>query len=248
MCVTAKALLPILAAGSACGRVRTSPVDAMNTALSPAITSANAPPGGSVLVLHSCTPVLGVGWRRMQAALPDRIETFDVGRRLANDLLGCLEKVCPAEHWPSLSRLAVAIGPGGFTATRLTVVLARTLAQQLSLPLDGVSSFLLIGRRLGLERSTWLVQDLPRRGVVAGLYAPDPERPGEVVEQRAPRLYPGKADLEAVFSAACESASVALAADVAGLLDLAVQAHQARRPGPWEPVLPLYPTSPVGTV
>ena len=87
-----------------------------------------------LLALHSSSPVLGVGLQRLDRPdLPPTLARFDLGRDLANQLLGCIEQVLPAAQWPALGRLAVATGPGGFTGTRLTVVLARTLAQQLAL-------------------------------------------------------------------------------------------------------------------
>ena len=46
----------------------------------------------------------------------------------------------PPQTWADLTFLAVAKGPGGFTGTRLGVVTARTLAQQLDLPLFGIST------------------------------------------------------------------------------------------------------------
>jgi tRNA A37 threonylcarbamoyladenosine modification protein TsaB len=150
----------------------------------------------------------------------------------------------PAQQWPQIGRLAVALGPGGFTGTRLTVVMARTLAQQLAVPLDGVGSFLLMARRLQLQEQTWLVQTLPRRGVVAGCYAPDPAAWSGMAELAPPKLYP---DLAALPAGSQRPAVVELPADVEQLLALTCLAayDPNSHPGPWQPVLPLYPTSPV---
>jgi tRNA threonylcarbamoyladenosine biosynthesis protein TsaB len=135
----------------------------------------------------------------------------------------------------------VATGPGGFTGTRLTVVLARTLAQQLQLPLDGVGSFLLVARRLAIGEPTWLVQELPRRGVVAGLYAPaGPD--GAIIELEAPRLFAPETPLPPGPQL---SAAALLPNDVEQLLELSVQAADQGLAAPWQPVLPSYPTSPV---
>ena len=102
-----------------------------------------------LLALHSSGDGLGLGLQPLgepEAEL--RLARFDLGRSLSGALLACVETVLPAEQWPQLGRLAVATGPGGFTSTRLTVVMARTLAQQLQVPLDGVGSFLLMASRL----------------------------------------------------------------------------------------------------
>jgi len=203
-----------------------------------------------LLALHSSSAELGVGVRRLDGGGPDRIASFPLGRDLSKQLFSCVEQLLPAAHWPELGRLAVATGPGGFTGTRLTVVMARTLAQQLQLPLDGVGSFLLVARRLALREPTWLVQELPRRGLVAGLYGPGPgsggRQGGPVVELQAPRLHADAASLAAIHPAARQPAEVEVAADVTELLAIAQQAHQGGQPAPWQPVLPLYPTSPVG--
>jgi tRNA threonylcarbamoyl adenosine modification protein YeaZ len=143
--------------------------------------AAPAIPAGSerwLLALHSSGETLGVAVQRLGGQELPRLAAFPLGRGLSGALLTCVESVLPASQWPSLGRLAVAIGPGGFTGTRLTVVLARTLAQQLGLPLDGVGSFRLIAQRLLGQGAVpqgpfWVVQELPRRGLVAGLYAPD---------------------------------------------------------------------------
>lgn len=204
---------------------------------------------GWLLALHSSSEVLGVGLQRLGEPQPRRLEAFPLGRALSQQLFACVEAVLPAGDWPTLARLAVATGPGGFTGTRLTVGMARTLAQQLALPLDGVSSFQLAARRLwrraeaSADGPWWLVQELPRRGVVAGLYAADATVPGGIAELRLPRLYSGPGALEPWPQL---SAAAVQPDDVAELLVVAGARAAAGQMAPWEPVLPLYPTSPVG--
>lgn len=202
----------------------------------PSAPVAVAPGGGAALPAAELDPLLA------QA----RLESFATGRDLSNRLLPCLESVLPAQEWPRLRRLAVAIGPGGFTSTRLTVVLARTLAQQDDLPVDGITSFLLIARRLVRSAQPpadpfWLVQELPRRGWVAGRYGLDPAAPGEVTELELPRLHP----TQQAFSGEVRPAETCLPEDVAELLAIsAIRAVQGLV-APWQAVVPIYPTSPV---
>jgi tRNA threonylcarbamoyladenosine biosynthesis protein TsaB len=205
-----------------------------------------------LLALHSSSDLLGVGLQPLGQAEAAVLTIFPGGRDLSNGLLGALEQVLPAAAWPSLGRLAVAIGPGGFTGTRLTVTLARTLAQQLGIPLDGVGSFHLIAQRvLAGDQSPGsaavaLVQELPRHGWVAGLYGRDASGPGGVAEVKVPRLYRSEADLEEAMGASLRYPAVALLPqDVEQLLRYSQAAALAQRPGPWQSVLPLYPTSPV---
>jgi hypothetical protein len=221
--------------------------------------------GPWLLALHSSGETLGVALQRLGDTDPPHLAAFPLGRALSNELFHCVEAVLPAEQWPQLARLAVATGPGGFTGTRLTVTLARTLAQQLALPLDGVSSFLLMARRRLTQAEPpadpfWLVQELPRRGLVAGLYAPDPQHPGGALELFAPRLYrepaalveaearlatPGSEEGVSCPPAQRCPAQVQQPQDVAELLRCSQEAAAAGRPAPWQVVLPHYPTSPV---
>jgi tRNA threonylcarbamoyl adenosine modification protein YeaZ len=217
------------------------------------------PPGPLLLALHSSSDTLGVALQSLTAE-PEvpLLAAFPLGRGLSNQLLTCIETVLPAADWTRLGRLAVATGPGGFTGTRLTIVVARTLAQQLALPLDGISSFRLMARRLHRQGTApamgpfWLVQDLPRHGQVAGLYAADPEDLGGIAEPLPPRLYRQGHDLDAAALQAGAEAAPRLAAapelpqDAAELLAFGQDAARSRLSAPWAPVLPLYPTSPVG--
>lgn len=210
--------------------------------------SAVSPPW--LLALHSSSEVLGLGLAPLAPApgTSSRISSHPLGRRLSNDLLACVEQLLPAPQWRQLGRLAVATGPGGFTGTRVTVVFARTVAQQLGLPLDGISSFLLMAHRLRQraevgDQPFWLLQELPRRGIVAGCYAVDEWALGGIAEREAPRLYAQLADLPAGVRL---EARVDPEADVDQLLRLSGLAAAAGAAAPWASVLPLYPTSPVG--
>ncbi len=198
-----------------------------------------------LLALHSSSEVLGVGVQHGVEPAMGRSAAFPLGRRLANELLPCVEQVLPAAEWTALGRLMVATGPGGFTGTRLTVVLARTLAQQLAIPLHGVSSFLLVAARHGIQEPTWVVQELPRRGHVAGRYGPDSSALGGVRELDPPRLFATGIPLPPGPQL---GAQALIPADVDILLAMGMEAERQQWPGPWQSVLPVYPTSPVGAV
>ena len=204
---------------------------------------------GWLLALHSSTPVLGVAVLHLEDPEGTRcVLTRPAGRELTNGLLGAVEELLPAQHWHNIARLAVATGPGGFTGTRLTVVMARTLAQQLQCPLDGVSSFALMAPRLARDADLastadpfWIVQTLPRRGRVAGAYRVGPH--GEVEEMETPHLLAEDAQPSQALSM-----EENVDADVSRLLDLCFEAHRTGVSAPWNGVLPHYPTSPVGVV
>ena len=198
-----------------------------------------------LLALHSSSEVLGVAVQPLGdggGAEERRTAGFPLGRSLSNQLLDCVEQLLPASQWPRLGRLVVATGPGGFTGTRLTVVLARTLAQQLAIPLHGVSSFELVAARHGITTPTWIVQELPRRGLVAGLYGPDQGGLSGLVELRSPRLF---APVVALPDGPQLPAAVRFPEDLHTLLAIGARAAERRLPAAWPEVLPLYPTSPV---
>ena len=206
-----------------------------------------------LLALHSSSDCLAVGLQPLGAKEPPQMLAFPLGRQLSNALLPCLEQLLPAPRWPEIGRLVVATGPGGFTSTRLTVVLARTLAQQLAVPLHGYCSFLPVARRrlrqqpeLAAAERFWLVQDLPRRGTVAGCYSADPSALGAIVELKQPRLYrPGEAFAAGLAPELILPALVDAPLDILELLALGQAAAAQGQDGPWQPVLPIYPTSPV---
>jgi tRNA threonylcarbamoyl adenosine modification protein YeaZ len=169
-----------------------------------------------------------------------RCVELPVGRALANALPGAVAELLPPRRWRELTWMAVALGPGSFTATRLGVVMARTIAQQVGCRLHGVGSFLLVARRRRGELEAcgpvWIGQTLPRRGTVVGRYALEAGRP---VELAPPRLEPGPCP------APFWEVDQAAAADALGLLELGLEAEASAAIGDWRLVLPLYPTAPV---
>lgn len=90
------------------------------------------------LAIHTASAALGLAIANFAGDSRDRV--WDLGRETSNLLHQYLVDFLQPQTWSDLSFLAVAKGPGGFTGTRIGVVTARTLAQQLELPLFAVST------------------------------------------------------------------------------------------------------------
>lgn len=90
------------------------------------------------LALHTASSDFGLAIDNFQGDA--RHQTWDLGRDLSTHLHVYLQEFLSPQSWQDLRFLAVAKGPGGFTGTRLGVVTARTLAQQLHLPLFSIST------------------------------------------------------------------------------------------------------------
>ncbi|XTZ20619.1 MAG: tRNA (adenosine(37)-N6)-threonylcarbamoyltransferase complex dimerization subunit type 1 TsaB [cyanobacterium endosymbiont of Rhopalodia fuxianensis] len=69
-----------------------------------------------------------------------RFQTWDVDHELSTYLHQHLVEFISHKVLGKLAFIAVAKGPGSFTSTRIGVVTARTLAQQLNIPLFGIST------------------------------------------------------------------------------------------------------------
>jgi tRNA threonylcarbamoyl adenosine modification protein YeaZ len=201
-----------------------------------------------LLALHSCSNSFGMALLDPeQPGAGPLVQVHPDGRGLSNSLISRVQALLPPERWPQLQGLAVATGPGGFTGTRLSVVMARTMAQQLACPLLGVSSYSLMAPRLELQlpqsmqgQPFWVTQELPRRGVVGGEYQISA---GQVHELSLPTLLP-----QGSFPQPAVEVQLDVAADVERLLQLLQRSHGAGAAMPWAEVLPIYPTSPVGQV
>jgi tRNA threonylcarbamoyl adenosine modification protein YeaZ len=105
------------------------------------------------LALHTSSPALGLAIGSNHDRIRDR--SWELGRETSNLLHPYLRDFLSPQTWQDLGWIAVANGPGGFMGTRLGVVTARTLGQQLDLPVFTVSS---------LEAIAW---QLPHHGTIA---------------------------------------------------------------------------------
>ena len=90
------------------------------------------------LAIHTASPDLGLAISNF--AGDDRTQDWALNRELSTHLHQYLAAFLEPQAWTDLMFLAVAKGPGGFTGTRIGVVAARTLAQQLEIPLFAVST------------------------------------------------------------------------------------------------------------
>jgi tRNA threonylcarbamoyl adenosine modification protein YeaZ len=90
------------------------------------------------LAIHTASPELGLALSNFRG--DRRHQTWALGRELSTHLQLHLAEFIQPQTWAELAFIAVAKGPGGFTGTRMGVVTARTLAQQLNIPLFALST------------------------------------------------------------------------------------------------------------
>lgn len=90
------------------------------------------------LAIHTTSPELGLALGDGSTLI--RQQTWELGRDLSSQFQVCLAEFIQPYAWTDLAWMAVAKGPGSFTGTRIGVVAARTLAQQLEIPLFAIST------------------------------------------------------------------------------------------------------------
>ncbi|WP_373542913.1 tRNA (adenosine(37)-N6)-threonylcarbamoyltransferase complex dimerization subunit type 1 TsaB [Chamaesiphon sp.] len=199
------------------------------------------------LALHTSSPALGLAIGTTTEDV--RCQTWDLGRETSNYLHPYLRDFLSPQTWQDLGWLAVAHGPGGFTGARLGIVTARTLAQQLDLPVFAISS---------LAAIAW---QLPQAGAIAiSMPAQRGEIFGAVYQVSLDRQEFTTILADLVFSAADWDAQLAqlqpsyhhtvpqsanLAHTVAGVLALArLEYDRGQRPH-WSLAVPFYGQHPV---
>ena len=203
------------------------------------------------LALQSASPQLGAAVGAIGGEL--RTQSWDLGWELATHLQLCLAQFLPPLAWGDLSWLAVAIGPGSFTGTRAGVATARVLAQQLALPLFGISTLAAVARSqpaLLQPEGTIAVRMPARRNQQFGaIYRVTPDGQG---------LLPALADTAmtaadwqqtlAAQPADCQvvEAPPQLGATASGVWHLAARAWQQGERPHWSQAAPFYGQHPVG--
>ena len=205
-----------------------------------------------LLALHSCSESFGVAIKDTEnSGSTIKSEVFNIGRSLSNKLFSCIEKILPKKFWKQIIRISVAKGPGSFTSTRLTISMARTIAQQIDCSLDSISSFHLMAPRLykniNQKHSSdpfWIKDILPRRGIVAAKYKliriHEENNFHEFSEIIAPQLIKDEKEINPSIKA-----SNNIEKDIISLINFSQFCLNSKINSNWDQTLPIYPTSPI---
>lgn len=198
------------------------------------------------LALHTTTPQLGLGIVDLATA-DQTIQTWQLGRALTAELQVYLRDFVLPRQWQDIAFIAVAKGPGGFTGTRVGVVTARTLAQQLDVPLYGISTLAAIARHQNhtSEGQTIAVSLPARRGeVFGGIYRITNSGVGVVVEDQLflPETWERLIKTEGAIVGRSPDQ---LGETVNSVLELAYLQWQQNPVAPWGKVVPFYGQHPV---
>jgi tRNA threonylcarbamoyl adenosine modification protein YeaZ len=207
------------------------------------------------LAIHTCGPDLGLALGDIDDET--RHQTWPLNRELSTHLHGLLLEFIAPHRWQDFSFLAVAQGPGGFTGTRIGVVTARTLAQQLEIPLFGVSSLAAVAQRTVAELSQAdlagdrahdiAVEMQAQRGqLYTAIYRPTTEGLAEVRPDQVHTPAAWETTLAAhPYPLDRVVAGDDLAATVAQVLALSQQRWRAGDRPQWSTVVPYYGQHPV---
>jgi tRNA threonylcarbamoyl adenosine modification protein YeaZ len=196
------------------------------------------------LAIHTGSPELGFALDNFQGDA--RHDAWDLGRDTANQLHDRLREFLPPQTWTDLGFIAVAIGPGGFTGTRLGVVLARTLAQQLNLPLFGISSLQAIAQATVTTAPMIAVQMPAQRGDRYGsVYHNQPDYIAAIADQVLnPEVW--QKTLQQFPEATIVEAIALQGRYAPNLLAIAHRQWDAGDRPDWSTALPYYGQHPVG--
>ncbi len=208
--------------------------------------------GASGLAIHATSSQLGLAWGKGSDSEPSRVQTWELGRELSAQLHAKLQAFLAPQTWADLAWLAVARGPGSFTSTRIGLVAARTLAQQLDCPLFAISSLAAFAysQRSPHPPGCCLAVTLPaRRGqLFAACYQFDAgSRAWQVVQPERTLTPEAWAQVRATLPAETVelTAPEALGFTAPAVWTLAQQAYQAGDRPHWSAALPFYGQHPV---
>jgi len=205
----------------------------------------------STLVIHSTDNSFGFGCRKNNTLESDELFIKKFDNDLCNNLINDLNKFISKENLQKINKLSVSIGPANFNASRLIVVLARTISQQINCPLDSFSSFEIMAKRIALKnnifrnkKTFWIYKKLKRNGFIAGKYeiCHNEKTPSDLVirETVLPKVFKELESKEILFEAIYDDKE-----DLKELLNLSNKNLLNSNVGSWEKVLPLYPISPI---
>jgi tRNA threonylcarbamoyl adenosine modification protein YeaZ len=201
------------------------------------------------LALHTTTPELGLAISSFSQPIVSHV--WNLERELSSQMHGYLSEFIKPQTWSNLAFIAVAKGPGGFTGSRIGVVTARTLGQQLDIPVFTVSTLAAVAFHEGKQQhhKNIAVEMPAQRGKLFGaIYqvAPDGRGVKELFPDTLLTPETWKEQLTNLdTSYHLVSAKSNLAATVVDMLELAYFEWQQGIFPSWEQALPYYGQNPV---
>ena len=204
-----------------------------------------------ILVIHSTDTSFGFGYRKTNNLESDELFIKKFDNDLCNNLINDLNKFISKENLQKINKLSVSIGPANFNASRLIVVLARTISQQINCPLDSFSSFEIMAKRIASKnniftnkKSFWIYKKLKRKGFIAGKYEichNEKDSSNLIIRETIlPKVVKELDSKEISFEATYDDKK-----DLKELLDLSNKNLLNSNIDSWKKVLPLYPISPI---
>ncbi len=198
------------------------------------------------LALHTSSPALGLAIGNILDSDNYRSQSWPLGRETSNVLQSYLAKFMVPQSWSDLAWVAVAIGPGGFTGTRLAVVTARTIGEQLQIPVFGISSLAAIAWSQSIDGTVAVELPAGREQIHTGIYEISRSLQKLTVLQADRVTTPEEWELPA---AGLQRVKIVAGADVSDTVsavwELAKQQWEKSDRPSWSSVLPIYGQSPV---
>jgi tRNA A37 threonylcarbamoyladenosine modification protein TsaB len=203
------------------------------------------------LAIHSTDDSFGFGYRKNNDLKSDEIFIKKFDNDLCNNLINDFNNFISKETLQKVNKISVSTGPANFNASRLIVVLARTISQQINCPLNSFSSFEIMAKRIASKnnifinkQSFWIYKKLKRKGFIAGKYkiCNNEQKNADLVIQEVllPKLIQELDSKELFFEANYDDKE-----DLKELLDSSNKNYLNRDLNSWQKVLPLYPISPI---
>ena len=202
------------------------------------------------LALHTTTPQLGIAIDNFDG--DRRSQIWHLDRDLSSHVHSYLQEIIQPQTWQDLAFITVAKGPGGFTGTRVGVAIARTIGQQLDIPVFGISNLAAIAAfnhpEPNLDSLIAVQMPARREQLFVGIYQPLANNQG-LKTCLADSLMTPEAWQQTLAELAqpynLVKADENIAASVTSILDLAYLEWQQGKTSLWSQVVPFYGQHPV---
>ena len=105
-----------------------------------------------ILAIHSTNNYFGFAYKLLNDNNSQEkyfIKKFN--RDLSNNLICDLAEFLSEISFNAIERISISNGPANFNATRLIVILARTISQQIKCPLDHYSCYRIMAKRIAIK-------------------------------------------------------------------------------------------------